>query len=48
MINFFRDTLEDIIFTFSDLRKEDWLTVIVMGIVEISFIVTIVVLVSAY
>jgi hypothetical protein len=48
MIEFFRDTLDDVLFVFSDLRKEDWLTVIIMGIVEISFIVTIVMLVSTY
>ena len=39
MIEFLRDTWEDIAFVAGNMRREDALIVILMGIVEISFIV---------
>jgi len=39
MMNFLRDTWEDISFVAGNMRREDALIVILMGIVEISFIV---------
>jgi hypothetical protein len=38
-MNFLRDTWEDIAFVAGNMRREDALIVILMGIVEISFIV---------
>jgi hypothetical protein len=48
MIEFLRDTWDDITLAASTMETADVITVLIMGILEISFIATIVMLVSAY